>query len=113
MPDMEFIDHSSKSILLIDFSKAKDGQEIVEIAEEAMRYKDNSKTSYKSKFTQIPDPKDENQRIFEGTFENIRGTIRFYGIKGMNYITKLTIGHHQCASFGFQERRASGEKTSD
>jgi hypothetical protein len=37
MPDVKFIDHGSEQILLMDFSNAKDGQEIVETAEEVMR----------------------------------------------------------------------------
>ena len=37
MPDVKFIDHGGERVLLMDFSKAKDGQEIVETAEEVMR----------------------------------------------------------------------------
>jgi hypothetical protein len=37
MPGVKFIDHGGERILLMDFSKAKDGQEIVETAEEVMR----------------------------------------------------------------------------
>jgi hypothetical protein len=45
-------------------------------------FKDNSKIVSKSKFIEIPDPKDERQWIFDGTFEIIRGTMRYNGIKG-------------------------------
>lgn len=37
MPDVKFIDHGGERVLLMDFSNAKDGQEIVETAEEVMR----------------------------------------------------------------------------
>ncbi len=37
MPGVKFIDHGGERVLLMDFSNAKDGQEIVETAEEAMR----------------------------------------------------------------------------
>ncbi len=37
MPDVKFVDHGGKKVLLMDFSNAKDGREIVETAEEAMR----------------------------------------------------------------------------
>jgi hypothetical protein len=37
MPDINFIDQCGEEILLIDFSYAKDSQEIVETAEKAMQ----------------------------------------------------------------------------
>jgi hypothetical protein len=37
MPGVKFVDHCNERVLLIDFSNAKDDQEIVGIAEEAMR----------------------------------------------------------------------------
>ena len=37
MPDVKFVDHCSERVILIDFSNAKDDQEIIETAEEAMR----------------------------------------------------------------------------
>ncbi len=37
MSDVKFVDHRGERVLLIDLSNAKDGQEIVEIAKEAMR----------------------------------------------------------------------------
>ena len=37
MPEVKFVDHGGGRVLLMDFSKAKDGQEIFETAEETMR----------------------------------------------------------------------------
>jgi hypothetical protein len=37
MPGVKFMDHGGERVLLMDFSNAEDGQEIVETAEEVMR----------------------------------------------------------------------------
>ena len=47
-----------------------------------LKFKDFSKIFIKYKYTQLPDPKNEVEWIWDGTGEIVRGTGQFYGIKG-------------------------------
>ncbi len=56
-----------------------------------LKFKDSSKIFIKYKYTQLPDPKNEVEWIWEGPGEIVRGTGQFYGIKGTSTLKGKTL----------------------